>query len=124
MLSLCRVNIHCLFRIRSLCSNLLVLVAASGYQRRGPSHRVLSPVFSLLMQEVIDIFEGVRDDQALRMASNLGFKGPLERQVMQFAGSFHSPDAEEQAHEFMLEHVGHAHKRLRRGSWRFGFGCS
>lgn len=36
----------------------------------------------LLTQEVIDIFEGVRDDQALRMAANLGFKGPLERQVM------------------------------------------
>ncbi len=36
----------------------------------------------LLPQEVIDIFEGVRDDQALRMAANLGFKGPLERQVM------------------------------------------
>uniref|UniRef100_A0A8C2EF44 Succinate-CoA ligase, GDP-forming, beta subunit n=1 Tax=Cyprinus carpio TaxID=7962 RepID=A0A8C2EF44_CYPCA len=32
--------------------------------------------------EVIDIFEGVRDDQALRMAANLGFKGPLEKQVM------------------------------------------
>lgn len=32
-------------------------------------------------QEVIDIFEGVRDDQALRMAANLGFKGVLERQV-------------------------------------------
>uniref|UniRef100_A0A8C2EGU9 Succinate-CoA ligase, GDP-forming, beta subunit n=1 Tax=Cyprinus carpio TaxID=7962 RepID=A0A8C2EGU9_CYPCA len=30
--------------------------------------------------EVIDIFEGVRDDQALRMAANLGFKGPLEKQ--------------------------------------------
>ncbi|TTB85604.1 Succinate--CoA ligase [GDP-forming] subunit beta, mitochondrial [Bagarius yarrelli] len=34
-------------------------------------------------EEVIDIFEGVRDDQALRMAANLGFKGPLERQVME-----------------------------------------
>lgn len=33
------------------------------------------------LQEVIDIFEGVRDDQALRMAANLGFKGALERQV-------------------------------------------
>lgn len=36
----------------------------------------------LFFQEVIDIFEGVRDDQALRMAANLGFKGPLQRQVM------------------------------------------
>ncbi len=35
-----------------------------------------------ILQEVIDIFEGVRDDQALRMAANLGFKGPLQRQVM------------------------------------------
>ncbi|XP_073688859.1 succinate--CoA ligase [GDP-forming] subunit beta, mitochondrial-like, partial [Garra rufa] len=34
----------------------------------------------LIFKEVIDIFEGVRDDQALRMAANLGFKGPLERQ--------------------------------------------
>lgn len=33
------------------------------------------------LQEVIDIFEGVRDDQALRMAANLGFKGALQRQV-------------------------------------------
>lgn len=32
-------------------------------------------------QEVIDIFEGVQDDQALRMAANLGFKGALQRQV-------------------------------------------
>lgn len=37
---------------------------------------------SRVPQEVIDIFEGVRDDQALRMAANLGFKGPLERQVI------------------------------------------
>uniref|UniRef100_A0A9J7X1Q6 Succinate--CoA ligase [GDP-forming] subunit beta, mitochondrial n=1 Tax=Cyprinus carpio carpio TaxID=630221 RepID=A0A9J7X1Q6_CYPCA len=36
----------------------------------------------LIFKEVIDIFEGVRDDQALRMAANLGFKGPLEKQVM------------------------------------------
>ncbi|KAG7269029.1 hypothetical protein CRUP_017975 [Coryphaenoides rupestris] len=35
----------------------------------------------LIFKEVIDIFEGVRDDQAVRMASNLGFKGPLERQA-------------------------------------------
>lgn len=35
-----------------------------------------------ISQEVIDIFEGVRDEQALRMAANLGFKGPLQRQVM------------------------------------------
>ncbi|KAG7229593.1 hypothetical protein INR49_012608, partial [Caranx melampygus] len=34
----------------------------------------------LIFKEVIDIFEGVRDDQALRMAANLGFKGPLQRQ--------------------------------------------
>lgn len=33
-------------------------------------------------QEAIDIFEGVRDDQALGMAANLGFKGALQRQVM------------------------------------------
>ena len=56
------------------------------------------PVFSLLLQEVIDIFEGVREDQALRMASNLGFKGPLERQVMRAAGSFHCSGAEEPTH--------------------------
>uniref|UniRef100_A0A8C0YK93 Succinate--CoA ligase [GDP-forming] subunit beta, mitochondrial n=1 Tax=Cyprinus carpio carpio TaxID=630221 RepID=A0A8C0YK93_CYPCA len=37
----------------------------------------------LIFKEVIDIFEGVRDDQALRMAANLGFKGPLEKQVME-----------------------------------------
>uniref|UniRef100_UPI001CD8D0AC succinyl-CoA ligase [GDP-forming] subunit beta, mitochondrial n=1 Tax=Solea senegalensis TaxID=28829 RepID=UPI001CD8D0AC len=35
----------------------------------------------LIFKEVIDIFEGVRDDQALRMADNLGFKGPLQRQA-------------------------------------------
>lgn len=43
---------------------------------------LLPSLSHLLHQEVIDIFEGVRDDQALRMAANLGFKGPLERQVM------------------------------------------
>uniref|UniRef100_A0A9J7XKD7 Succinate--CoA ligase [GDP-forming] subunit beta, mitochondrial n=1 Tax=Cyprinus carpio carpio TaxID=630221 RepID=A0A9J7XKD7_CYPCA len=32
----------------------------------------------LIFKEVIDIFEGVRDDQALRMAANLGFKGPSQ----------------------------------------------
>ncbi|KAI9521243.1 Succinate--CoA ligase [GDP-forming] subunit beta, mitochondrial, partial [Dissostichus eleginoides] len=35
----------------------------------------------LIFKEVIDIFEGVRDDQALRMAANLEFKGPLQRQA-------------------------------------------
>lgn len=41
------------------------------------------PLWSLSpTQEIIDIFEGVRDDQALRMAANLGFKGPLQRQVI------------------------------------------
>ncbi|XP_064161139.1 succinyl-CoA ligase [GDP-forming] subunit beta, mitochondrial [Anguilla rostrata] len=35
----------------------------------------------LIFKEVIDIFEGVQDDQAVRMAANLGFKGPLERQA-------------------------------------------
>uniref|UniRef100_A0A3Q4AC22 succinate--CoA ligase (GDP-forming) n=1 Tax=Mola mola TaxID=94237 RepID=A0A3Q4AC22_MOLML len=35
----------------------------------------------LIFKEVIDIFEGVRDDQALCMAANLGFKGPLQRQA-------------------------------------------
>ncbi|TWW61775.1 Succinate--CoA ligase [GDP-forming] subunit beta, mitochondrial, partial [Takifugu flavidus] len=35
----------------------------------------------LIFKEVIDIFEGVRDDQALRMAANLGFKGALQRQA-------------------------------------------
>lgn len=43
----------------------------------------LSLAYSLqIYQEAIDIFEGVRDDQALRMAANLGFKGALQRQVM------------------------------------------
>lgn len=41
-------------------------------------------------QEVIDIFEGVRDDQALGMAANLGFKGPLQRQVMYAPGASNS----------------------------------
>uniref|UniRef100_A0AAX7UP12 Succinate-CoA ligase subunit beta n=1 Tax=Astatotilapia calliptera TaxID=8154 RepID=A0AAX7UP12_ASTCA len=35
----------------------------------------------LIFKEAIDIFEGVRDDQALRMAANLGFKGALQRQA-------------------------------------------
>ncbi|KAE8298076.1 Succinate--CoA ligase [GDP-forming] subunit beta, mitochondrial [Larimichthys crocea] len=35
----------------------------------------------LIFKEAIDIFEGVRDDQALCMAANLGFKGPLQRQA-------------------------------------------
>lgn len=39
-------------------------------------------LFLFSLQEVIDIFDGVRDDQALCMAANLGFKGPLQRQVM------------------------------------------
>lgn len=34
-----------------------------------------------LSQEVIDIFEGVQPEQALRMATNLGFTGPLQTQV-------------------------------------------
>uniref|UniRef100_A0A671MDP0 Succinate--CoA ligase [GDP-forming] subunit beta, mitochondrial n=1 Tax=Sinocyclocheilus anshuiensis TaxID=1608454 RepID=A0A671MDP0_9TELE len=42
---------------------------------------VASTTPELIFKEVIDIFEGVRDDQALRMAANLGFKGPLERQA-------------------------------------------
>lgn len=50
----------------------------------------LTPFLHLLLfpnespQEAIDIFEGVRDDQALRMAANLGFKGVLQRQVIPF----------------------------------------
>ncbi|GCB65523.1 hypothetical protein scyTo_0000428 [Scyliorhinus torazame] len=36
----------------------------------------------LIFKEVIDIFEGVRGDQALRMAANIGFKGPLQQQVL------------------------------------------
>uniref|UniRef100_A0A3B4A0F6 Succinate--CoA ligase [GDP-forming] subunit beta, mitochondrial n=1 Tax=Periophthalmus magnuspinnatus TaxID=409849 RepID=A0A3B4A0F6_9GOBI len=35
----------------------------------------------LIFKEVIDIFQGVQDEQALRMAANLGFKGPLQRQA-------------------------------------------
>ncbi|KAM7402547.1 hypothetical protein PAMP_017775 [Pampus punctatissimus] len=35
----------------------------------------------LIFKEAIDIFEGVQDDQALRMAANLGFKGPLQTQA-------------------------------------------
>ncbi|XP_076845295.1 LOW QUALITY PROTEIN: succinate--CoA ligase [GDP-forming] subunit beta, mitochondrial [Brachyhypopomus gauderio] len=35
----------------------------------------------LIFKEPIDIFEGVRDDQAQRMAANLGFKGPLQKQA-------------------------------------------
>ncbi|XP_043933899.1 succinate--CoA ligase [GDP-forming] subunit beta, mitochondrial isoform X2 [Protopterus annectens] len=35
----------------------------------------------LIFKEVIDIFEGVRDDQAFRMAENLGFKGSLQQQA-------------------------------------------
>ncbi|XP_013924758.1 PREDICTED: succinyl-CoA ligase [GDP-forming] subunit beta, mitochondrial [Thamnophis sirtalis] len=32
-------------------------------------------------KEEIDIFEGVKDNQAVRLAENLGFKGPLQQQV-------------------------------------------
>ncbi|XP_053325900.1 succinate--CoA ligase [GDP-forming] subunit beta, mitochondrial [Spea bombifrons] len=35
----------------------------------------------LIFKEEIDIFEGVKDSQALRMADNLGFKGPLQQQA-------------------------------------------
>ncbi|KAJ7317051.1 hypothetical protein JRQ81_003213, partial [Phrynocephalus forsythii] len=35
----------------------------------------------LIFKEEIDIFEGVKDAQALRMAGNLGFKGPLQQQA-------------------------------------------
>uniref|UniRef100_A0A3P9IYW2 Succinate--CoA ligase [GDP-forming] subunit beta, mitochondrial n=1 Tax=Oryzias latipes TaxID=8090 RepID=A0A3P9IYW2_ORYLA len=35
----------------------------------------------LIFKEAIDIFEGVRDDQALRMAANLGFKESLQKQA-------------------------------------------
>ncbi|KAL8212740.1 UNVERIFIED_CONTAM: Succinate--CoA ligase [GDP-forming] subunit beta, mitochondrial [Gekko kuhli] len=34
----------------------------------------------LIFKEEIDIFEGVQDVQALKMAENLGFKGPLRQQ--------------------------------------------
>uniref|UniRef100_A0A8C4UWG8 Succinate--CoA ligase [GDP-forming] subunit beta, mitochondrial n=1 Tax=Falco tinnunculus TaxID=100819 RepID=A0A8C4UWG8_FALTI len=40
---------------------------------------VTSP--ELIFKEEIDIFEGVKDHQALQMAKNLGFKGPLEQQA-------------------------------------------
>uniref|UniRef100_A0ACB8EHC9 Succinate--CoA ligase [GDP-forming] subunit beta, mitochondrial n=1 Tax=Sphaerodactylus townsendi TaxID=933632 RepID=A0ACB8EHC9_9SAUR len=35
----------------------------------------------LIFKEEIDIFEGVREAQALKMAENLGFKGALRQQV-------------------------------------------
>uniref|UniRef100_A0A8C5R574 Succinate--CoA ligase [GDP-forming] subunit beta, mitochondrial n=1 Tax=Leptobrachium leishanense TaxID=445787 RepID=A0A8C5R574_9ANUR len=35
----------------------------------------------LIFKEEIDIFEGIKDSQALRMADNLGFKGPLRQQA-------------------------------------------
>ncbi|KAG8557072.1 hypothetical protein GDO81_018323, partial [Engystomops pustulosus] len=35
----------------------------------------------LIFKEEIDIFEGIQDSQALRMADNLGFKGPLRQQA-------------------------------------------
>ncbi|XP_072438606.1 succinate--CoA ligase [GDP-forming] subunit beta, mitochondrial [Chiloscyllium punctatum] len=35
----------------------------------------------LIFKEIIDIFEGVKEDQALRMATNIGFKGPLQQQA-------------------------------------------
>ncbi|XP_048712896.1 succinate--CoA ligase [GDP-forming] subunit beta, mitochondrial isoform X2 [Caretta caretta] len=35
----------------------------------------------LIFKEEIDIFEGVKDNQALQMAGNLGFKGPLQQQA-------------------------------------------
>lgn len=35
----------------------------------------------LLLQEEIDIFEGIKDRQALQMAKNLGFQGALQQQV-------------------------------------------
>ncbi|XP_064422331.1 succinyl-CoA ligase [GDP-forming] subunit beta, mitochondrial isoform X2 [Latimeria chalumnae] len=35
----------------------------------------------LIFKEIIDIYEGVKEDQALRMAANLGFKGPLQQQA-------------------------------------------
>ncbi|XP_015679201.1 succinate--CoA ligase [GDP-forming] subunit beta, mitochondrial, partial [Protobothrops mucrosquamatus] len=34
----------------------------------------------LIFKEEIDIFEGVKDIQAVRLAENLGFKGPLQQQ--------------------------------------------
>ncbi|XP_075039507.1 succinate--CoA ligase [GDP-forming] subunit beta, mitochondrial [Mixophyes fleayi] len=35
----------------------------------------------LIFKEEIDIFEGIKDSQALAMADNLGFKGPLQQQA-------------------------------------------
>uniref|UniRef100_A0A6P8P146 Succinate--CoA ligase [GDP-forming] subunit beta, mitochondrial n=1 Tax=Geotrypetes seraphini TaxID=260995 RepID=A0A6P8P146_GEOSA len=35
----------------------------------------------LIFKEEIDIFEGIKDNQALRMAENLGFDGPLQQQA-------------------------------------------
>ncbi|XP_059800275.1 succinyl-CoA ligase [GDP-forming] subunit beta, mitochondrial [Hypanus sabinus] len=35
----------------------------------------------LIFKEVIDIFEGVREDQAFRMAANIGFKGPQQQKA-------------------------------------------
>ncbi|XP_030061926.1 succinate--CoA ligase [GDP-forming] subunit beta, mitochondrial [Microcaecilia unicolor] len=35
----------------------------------------------LIFKEEIDIFEGIKDSQALHMAENLGFKGPLQQQA-------------------------------------------
>ncbi|XP_069499890.1 succinate--CoA ligase [GDP-forming] subunit beta, mitochondrial isoform X2 [Ambystoma mexicanum] len=35
----------------------------------------------LIFKEEIDIFEGVKECQAMRMADNLGFKGPLQHQA-------------------------------------------
>ncbi|KAM4654272.1 succinate--CoA ligase [GDP-forming] subunit beta, mitochondrial isoform 2-T2 [Amazona ochrocephala] len=40
---------------------------------------VTSP--ELIFKEEIDIFEGIKDHQALQMAKNLGFKGPLQQKV-------------------------------------------
>ncbi|XP_015730849.1 succinate--CoA ligase [GDP-forming] subunit beta, mitochondrial isoform X2 [Coturnix japonica] len=40
---------------------------------------VTSP--ELIFKEEIDIFEGIQDHQALQMAKNLGFKGPLQQQA-------------------------------------------
>ncbi|XP_025930749.1 succinate--CoA ligase [GDP-forming] subunit beta, mitochondrial isoform X1 [Apteryx rowi] len=40
---------------------------------------VTSP--ELIFKEEIDIFEGIKDHQALRMAENLGFRGPLQQQA-------------------------------------------
>lgn len=43
-----------------------------------------SVLCTLLSQEEIDIFEGVKDAQALRLAENLGFRGALQQQVIFF----------------------------------------